>query len=140
LKQSRTSAGAVAESIRVQEIMPRVVEIQMIGYISRAASALALERVESIMKSSPDTEAMLWDLTRNTGSDPGNLALAVRWMREHGTKIRTSAVVSSSSVISGFVRVARVLLPDRESEVFSHREDALAYLSASSQKRRGRAA
>lgn len=61
-------------------------------------------------------------------------------MRERGRGIRTTVVVSNSAVVAGFVRVAKVLLPDREGEVFPHREDALAYLAACAQKRRVRAA
>lgn len=119
--------------------MPHVIEIQLIGYISRAASLLALDRARDIVESS-SIDTMVWDLTRHTGNDPGNLAHAVRWMRSHGNTIKTSLVISSNPVVAGFVRVSRVLLPGRAQTVYAHREDALAELASLAYKRRRPAA
>lgn len=125
-----TRRNAAQPALSVRRPLAHVIETVTRGYSTRHDITQALAEAENLIKAHPEIVGLLWNAAEHEGHDPGNAAIAVKWIAEQ-TSLRRVAMVTTQPSMAALVNVGRVMTPGVEIEVFTRREDALAWLTRS---------
>lgn len=117
---------------------PRVIEFRSEGFVSRVDLLAALNDAERLMTEHPEIDGVLWNTLHHEGHEPGNTNLGVAFHRKHVDRVHRVVILTSSAPMASLSTVARTLLPSLSIAVFSHREDAIAWLTRGHSQHGGR--
>jgi len=115
-------------SIRVALISPAVIEVVYDGFSSRAIYERSLAEVDALFDANPKTHCVLWNTVALTGYEPGNTALAMKWMARQ-IQLRRSAIVTRSQAMASLAHVTRVMVTGVEVQSFRLRAEAMEWLN-----------
>lgn len=115
-------------AMMVRRPMAHVLETVTTGYSARHDITRALDEADALLAAHPEIDTLLWNAAAHEGHDPGNAAIALKWLSERRV-FRRIAMVTTQPTMAALLNVARVMLPDVELEVFARREDALPWIT-----------
>lgn len=105
-----------------------VIEVASFKYIKRAPFEEHLAQMSALCAENPKASCLLWNTSELVGFEPGNTALALKWIARH-TQIRRTAVVTRSQAIASLVHLGRVMIPGLEARSFRLRSEAMTWFA-----------
>ncbi len=123
-----TRRSATQAAMTVRRPMAHVLETVTRGYSARHDITRALDEADALLAAHPEVDTLLWNAAAHEGHDPGNAAIALKWISDKRV-FRRIAMVTTQPSMAALVNVGRVMLPDAEVEVFARREDALPWIT-----------
>ena len=112
----------------VQLIGEAVVEIASVGFIARDVFDGSMAELTALCAANPKITGLLWTTSEIDGYEPGNTALALKWITQHA-QIRRTAVVTRSQAMASLVHIGRVMIPGLETRAFRIRAEAFEWFA-----------
>lgn len=118
----------VTGQVTVQLVDEGVVEVRSVGYVTRQTFIDALARLTALCAEHPRAQGLLWDTSELDGYEPGNTALAMKWIAQH-VQVRRAAVVTRVQSVASLVHLGRVMIPGLETRAFRDEDEALTWFA-----------
>jgi hypothetical protein len=115
-------------STTVRVPIPEVVESVATGFSARPEFERALTEMSEVFDANPKAHSLLWNTSELAGYEPGNTALALKWLARQ-VQVRRVAILTRSQAIASLVHIGRVMVPGLDVRAFRIRVEALEWLA-----------
>ncbi|MFO0628614.1 MAG: STAS/SEC14 domain-containing protein [Polyangiales bacterium] len=104
------------------------VEVSSVGFIARDVFDASIAELSALCAANPRITCVLWTTSELDGYEPGNTAVALKWLARHA-QIRRTAVVTRSQAVASLVHIGRVMIPGLETRAFRIRAEACEWFA-----------
>lgn len=112
----------------VQLVGETFAEIASVGFIPRDVFDASMAELSALCAANPKINSLLWTTSELDGYEPGNTAVALKWLAQQ-VQIRRTAVVTRSQAVASLVHIGRVMIPGLETRAFRIRAEAFEWFA-----------